>query len=420
MPLSSQPEHQSAARAVIYVGLLSDLSLTCIKGAAGLATGSAALLSDSIHSAADMLLSGVTLLATRIAATAPDSNHPFGHGRFDSLGALAVSALLTGAGVTIGIKALDSIAAVMVGAPLPPILPLLEHLPSDALSDPVLASCALAACVASVGIKEVVYRWTMRLGMALRSQALIANAWHHRADSLSSLLAGVGVLGAYGGVAVLDPIAALAVAGMISKAGVEIGYRSVQELMDEALDHDVLQLAEAVAAAQERVVGVQRVRARRMGPSVHIDMEVALAAHETVSTANSVVEEIRSALFSRRPEVAECLVTIITQDKLLSSAIVHEEVPGDVTTRVTSVLLRVAGVKAVSECKCSVALSTKRELHVDARVVLDMKMSLADAAAVLHKAELAVICGTMEGQPRDDNPSWRVVAAHLHVDMKPL
>lgn len=305
---------KNPANAVLSAGLLSDFALAAVKGAAGIYTGSSALISDAIHSAADMLISATAIVTTRYAAAAPDKEHPYGHGRLDSLGALAVSTLLTGAGLSIGWRAFGETMAVLEGKPMAPLLAILEHTPTELLANPQIAMVAIGACLASMGLKEYIYRWTMKVGMALRSQILIANAWHHRADSLSSLVAAIGIGGAMAGVPILDPVAALVVAAMISKAGVEIGWTSLRELMDTRMDDDAIAVAVDCARRQPDIRGIRSVRARRMGPSVLIDMECGFNPDISVQAAHAIIEKLRNEVFRERKEVSELLVHLAPAD----------------------------------------------------------------------------------------------------------
>ena len=312
--LAGSAAGRSATSTVLAAGLLSDATLTAVKGAAGLWSGSAGLLSDALHSAADMLISVSTIVTTRFAAVRPDHDHPYGHGRLDSLGALVVASLLTGAGASMGWKAAVSAVDLIQGVSPQPLLELLGPMSPEVLARPEVAFTAIAACAVSVVIKEYVYRWTMRVGMALRSQALIANAWHHRADSWTSLVAALGIGGSMAGVPLLDPLAGLAVAGMVAATGVRIASTALEELMDKRLDNDVIAAAVDIARMHADVRGVRNVRARRMGPSLLLDMECAISPHITAAAADVIAGRIRERLFTEQPHVSECLLHFAPAD----------------------------------------------------------------------------------------------------------
>jgi cation diffusion facilitator family transporter len=252
-----------------------------------------------------------------------------------------VSTVLLTTGGTIGIRAFTEVAELLQGkTPQPLFSSLLSHahgaakevaaVASDAataaadaalpavdllLTDPTMASIGIAACLGSVALKEAVYRWTMRVGLQMRSQALISNALHHRADSLSSAVAAVGIGGAFLGIPVLDPLAAVVVGGMIAKAGAETGWNAVRELMDERLDEEAIATAVDVIAAHKEVVGVRRIRSRRSGPAVLVDCELAIAPDVSVGVADELARSIRSQVFRERREISEFLVNFVPADE---------------------------------------------------------------------------------------------------------
>ena len=194
------------ASRITWVGAAVNLSLALAKLVAGVVGNSAAMLSDAGHSLSDLVSDALTLVTLRMSALPPDIDHPYGHGRFESVGSLGIATLLLLAGLSFGQNAFAALRA-----------------PSAA----PISVRALWAAVASIVFKEVLYRATRRVGERMQSQVLIANAWHHRSDALSSVVALVGIGGAMAGWAWLDPLAATAVGGMVAWMGVEIARESV-------------------------------------------------------------------------------------------------------------------------------------------------------------------------------------------------
>lgn len=369
----SPAENRLVSR-VVQAGTLADIGLVLAKGTAGFMTGSSALISDAAHSVADVLVSLSTMLVMRLSSKAPDADHPHGHGRWDSLGGLAISGMLVATGGTIGLRALQEAAAMLRGEPPQPLMAALEHVPTELFTDGQAASIAVGACLLSMGLKEAIFRWTIRVGMTVRSSALIANAWHHRADSLSSLVAAAGIGGAMMGFPVLDPLGAFVIAGMIVKAGAETGVTAVRELLDERLDDDVLRegvyravavstvhhaewttsrcpattadLAFAISMCQplpyhspyhysvmssyhyavisaavdiirahRDVKGIRRIRGRRNGPAVLLDCELAVPPGISVGAAEEIAATIRGSVYRERREVAEMLINFVPADE---------------------------------------------------------------------------------------------------------
>lgn len=192
---STSPELRRAATTVIHVGMLSDLVLAVAKGGVGAWSGSSALISDAVHSASDVLVSGVAWLGTSVSRAPPDSSHPYGHGRFDTLGALAVGGVLCATSAALGMHGVEQAARALSGLPLQPLLDFRETPALDAaasvsdaaadvagqlasagaapmLTDSYAAAAAIGVSLAAVALKEAIYRWNMRV----RSQMCLYSA----------------------------------------------------------------------------------------------------------------------------------------------------------------------------------------------------------------------------------------------------
>ena len=456
LPPQADPQLKRAATAVVNVSLLSDLSLAIIKGAAGAWTGSSALITDAVHSAADMLISTTVLLSQRLSSQPPDSDHPYGHGRFDTLGALAVSTLLVFSGGSLGLRAFESIQHALSSpdGKVEPLISVMDEVPAELLTDPQTAGLALAACFASMGIKEALYRWSMRVGMAQRSQALIANAAHHRADSLSSLVAAVGIGGAMAGVPVLDPLAAVGIAAMIGKLGIDTGLTAARELVDTRLDDELLQDVEEVAEKHEDILGIRKLRARRMGPSTLIDLEIGVRPDITVAAAGAVADSLRREVFSRRPEVTEAIVSTFPLDPSQVSSVplpVNHHRPHDagssgsshghsrgegghavasgasalppseaVKRQVRSLLESAHGVKRLTLCE---VMTTSRPsgseaggvlgVRVRARIQCDMNLQLREALGIARRAKARLL-------DEQGSSGFRITDTEVELETNPV
>jgi cation diffusion facilitator family transporter len=467
-PPQADPALRRAATAVVNVSLLSDLSLAVLKGVAGAWTGSAALVSDAVHSAGDMLISTTVLLSHRVSSQPPDSDHPYGHGRFDAVGALAVSGLLVFSGVGIGLRAFESITQALAPGGRPePLLTMLDETPAELLADPASAAVALGACLASMGVKEALYRWSARVGVAARSQALIANAAHHRADSLSSAVAAIGIGGAWLGVPVLDPLAALGIAAMVGKLGVDVGLGAGRELVDTRLDGPLLAEVEALARGHADIAAIRRLRARRMGPSVLVDLEICVRPDISVAAAAAVADALRRDVYAARPEVTEALVSTFPVDEAAglgrggggsgggavsassprpgtappsASAPAPHAPPSSTSPTyaaaaagVRATLERLPGVRAVTACDAVPASSgavppgAPLPVAVRARVLCDMDAPLRDALAVARRARRRLLepppashVGGGGGGAAAPPAGWVVLDAAVELELNPV
>ena len=417
--------------------MLTDLTLAMCKGGAGILTGSSALVVDAVHSAGDLLLSGTVLFSTQLAAAPPDANHPYGHGRFDTLGALAVSGLLMVAGGSMALRAFESVQHMLSGGGgAQPLLAFASDA-ADLGGDAGTAALALGACIASVGVKEALYRWTLAVGVAQRSAALVANAAHHRADSLSTLVAAAGVAGAALGAPVLDPLAALLISAMVGKLGVDVGLAAAKELVEERLDDALLAEVTALAAARSGdILALTRLRARRSGPSVLLDCQIEVRPGIAVSAAAAVAEELRAAVYAARPEVIEAIIVTAPHTHARSSAPAHSskaasQLPSaatheDVRKVALAALAAVRGVRTVTACSVHIQhaapagrageAAPPEAVTVRARLLCDGAAPLREASEVARRARLRLLQLAGEGEA----PLWRVVEATVELETAPL
>ncbi|KAL1527175.1 hypothetical protein AB1Y20_015854 [Prymnesium parvum] len=278
-----------AAR-ITWIGALINLLLSGFKLLAGIHGHSAAMISDAGHSLSDLVSDGLTLLAIRMANLPPDVDHPYGHGRFESVGSLAIGGLLWGAGMSFAISSYSA----------------LRH-PSTT----PMGMIALWAAVASIVSKEVLYRATLTLGERLKSQILVANAWHHRSDALSSVVALVGIGGSMMGWRRLDPIAGMVVAALVAWMGLRIGVEALLQLTDTT-DYAMVKEVTEVASRVEGVQGVDQVRCRSMGGSSHVDLAIQVDQMISASSAHRIAEEVRWSISKECEDVSEVLVHVDT------------------------------------------------------------------------------------------------------------
>lgn len=297
------------AQAVTWQGVYANLGLSAVKLVGGIVGHSTALTADAVHSFSDLLSDFVTLATVKVARAPPSENNPYGHGRFEALGALAVSGILVCSGGGIFVHS----ASLMLEILQPNLGFLSAVLSVPAGSDAVHEAphaIALAICAVSIGVKEVLYQRTMVVAKETKSAVLVANAWHHRTDSLSSIVALVGIGLAQQGYALFDPAAGMIVGCMIVKAAVvDIGIDAVRELSDASIDPEVRQRAIKWAEAVEGVERVARLRSRQMGPYSHVDMVIEVQPHLSVTTAHQIAQRVRRSLIDRSSCSSEGIVT---------------------------------------------------------------------------------------------------------------
>ncbi|KAL2238958.1 UNVERIFIED_CONTAM: Metal tolerance protein C1 [Sesamum indicum] len=248
---------------IFRLGLAADIGLAAGKAVTGYLSGSTAIIADAAHSISDVVLSGVALLSFKAARAPKDKEHPYGHGKFETLGALGISGVLLATAGGIAWHALDVLLEILSATPEIVNQALAHnhahghqhnghHLGID-MDHPVLA---LNMTIISIAVKEGLYWITQRAGEKTGSGLMKANAWHHRADAISSVVALIGVGGSILGVRFLDPLAGLLVSGMILRAGVGSGYQSILELVDAAVPSQHLE------PYRHTILGVDGVKAK--------------------------------------------------------------------------------------------------------------------------------------------------------------
>ncbi|CAM6013482.1 unnamed protein product [Sphagnum balticum] len=323
-----------AGERVLKLGLWGDILLTIGKGTAGYVSGSKAIIADAAHSLSDIVLSSVALWTSKAARAPKDKEHPYGHGKIETMGALAISSLLLVTGGGIAWHAIETIQAFVQTT----VDSVKEHVQSLGHGhehqgaghhhhgiDMQHPEVAFSAAVVSIGVKEGLFWVTKAVGEKQGSALLQANAWHHRSDAISSVVALIGVGGAVLGLPLLDPAAALIVSGMIIKAGLESGYQSLQELMDRGLPESVLGPVRQSVLEVQGVEGVHELRGRRMGSTIHLDVHIEVDPWLSVSAAHNIGDAVRQQVHKRHPNVTESFIHIGSKSDLLQ--------PSDSTSR---------------------------------------------------------------------------------------
>ncbi|WP_006788313.1 cation diffusion facilitator family transporter [Thiorhodospira sibirica] len=288
-----EPRYREMRR-VTLVGVATNLSLSATQIVGGVLSQSQALMADGLHTLSDLFSDMVVLLAARHANMEADENHPYGHGRIETLGTVIVGLALMGAGLGIGLD-----AGLRLFNP-----------------ETLLAPAPIALFIACLGIvaKEGLYHYTMREAKRLNSNMLKANAWHHRSDVISSLVVLVGIGGTLAGLPYLDAVAAVFVAALIGVMGGRLIWGSVSELIDTALQPETVEQMRRHILAVEGVKGLHQLRTRRSGGSVFADVHLQIPARISVSEGHLIADRVLVTLRKAYPELSDITVHIDPED----------------------------------------------------------------------------------------------------------
>ena len=270
---------------VTLVGFVVNLILSAAKLAAGILGRSGAMVADAIHSFSDMATDIVVIVFARISSKPKDDGHDYGHGKYETLATIIISLALAAVGIGILSSSIGSIRTILEGGTLPRP-----------------GAVALVAAVVSIVAKEILYRYTVRVGRRIDSPSVIANAWHHRSDALSSLgtLAGIGCayfLGEKWRIA--DPLAALLVAVFIFKIALDLIRTGLGELLEKSLPADVEQEILSIVTANPEIRSPHNLRTRRIGASIAIEVHVRVDGAMSVAHSHALTVDIEHRLRAR-------------------------------------------------------------------------------------------------------------------------
>lgn len=270
---------------VTFVGLVVNLVLSLLKLAAGVVGRSGAMVADAVHSFSDLATDIVVIAFARISAKPRDTDHDYGHGKYETLATIIISIALGVVGAGILVNSIRGIRTVIDGGLLPRP-----------------GAVALVAAVVSILVKEILYRYTVRVGRRIDSPSVVANAWHHRSDALSSLgtLLGIGCAFFLGDKwRIADPIAALIVSVFIFKIAFDLIRTGLGELLEQSLPEEVEKEILGIVAADPRVREPHNLRTRRIGAAIAIEVHVRMDGKMTVEESHELTVEIERRLRER-------------------------------------------------------------------------------------------------------------------------
>ena len=290
--MGTEQNFEKAAMHVSAVSIAANFGLTVFKLLAGVAAHSGAMISDAIHSASDVFSTVVVIIGIRISRKASDKDHPYGHERLECVAAIVLATILAFTGLGIGYTALRQIAG---GG-------------YDGLAVP--GRLALAAAAISILVKEAMYQYTKICAKRIDSSALMADAWHHRSDALSSVGALIGIGGARLGFPILDPAASVVICVFIEKAAYEIFMDAVDKMVDKACDEETEKALTQCALNQDGVLGVDLLHTRVFGNKIYVDIEIRAHGDETLRQAHAIAERVHDSIEKNFPKVKHIMVHV--------------------------------------------------------------------------------------------------------------
>ena len=280
------------AMRVSCVSIAINVVLSVFKVGAGILAHSGAMISDGVHSASDVFSTLIVMAGITMASRKSDKEHPYGHERMECVAALLLSAVLFATGIAIGVSAVETIGSGTEG------------------SRNVPGMLALGAAVISIVVKEWMFWYTRAAARKLKSGALMADAWHHRSDALSSIGSFAGILGARLGLPILDPLASVGICLFILKAAWDIFRDAIGKMTDHSCDDVTVAKLQELILKQEGVLGIDDLKTRLFGDRIYVDIEIRADGNKTLTEAHAIAQRTHDAVEAYFPTVKHCMIHV--------------------------------------------------------------------------------------------------------------
>lgn len=290
-------QFEKTAMKVSFVSIAANVLLSIFKVFAGIFAHSGAMLSDAVHSASDVFSTFVVIIGIKIAGKDSDKEHPYGHERMECVAAIVLATILCITGLGIGYTAVGTILSGKYELLVVP------------------GTLALIAAILSIVVKEAMFWYTRINAKKIDSGALMADAWHHRSDALSSVGALIGIAGARMGYPVMDAAASLVICLFIVKAAYDIFKDAVDKMVDKACDETTENEIRDCTLSQNGVMGIDLLRTRVFGNKIYVDLEICADGSRTLNETHEIAEQVHDCIEERFPKVKHIMVHVNPADK---------------------------------------------------------------------------------------------------------
>ena len=283
---------KKTAYKVSLITIIANLLLAIFKLFAGLVAKSGAMVSDAIHSASDVFSTFIVMIGIKVANKKADDTHPYGHERFECVAAIFLAIVLIATGIGIAVDGIKKIFSGIEGT----------------LATPGIL--ALIAAVVSIFVKEGMFWYTKHYAQKINSGAMMADAWHHRSDALSSVGSVIGVGGAMLGLPILDPIASLVICVFVIKAAIDIAKDALDKMIDTACDEQTVEKMKNTILSVDGVLGIDDIKTRLFGDKIYIDIEICCDGNLTLFESHDIAEKVHDLIEQTFEHVKHCTVHV--------------------------------------------------------------------------------------------------------------
>ena len=284
-------DEKSVIRKLSFVGIFGNVLLAAFKLLAGILGKSAAMVSDAVHSLSDVFATVVAYIGVRLSKQTEDEDHPYGHERLECVASLILGLILAATGIGIGYSGIMKLFFERDTIEVPTLLPLI-------------------AAIVSVIVKEGMFHYTMHYARAMDSSAFKADAWHHRADAISSVGAFIGIGLAKLGFPVMDPVAGLIICALILKVAYDITKDALSKMLDTSAGSSVEKSLRSFIEAQPGVKKVDLLRTRQFGNKIYIDLEISVQRDISLVKAHDIAEQVHSSVERNFPTVKHIMIHV--------------------------------------------------------------------------------------------------------------
>ena len=284
-------EFEKTAIRVSLVSVVWNLILSVFKLIAGFVAHSGAMISDAVHSASDVFSSIIVMIGVRSSGKASDKDHPYGHERMECVAAIVLATVLAGTGVGIGYAAVKTLLDGEYASEIPGML-------------------ALIAAVVSILVKEAMFWYTRYYAKKIDSSAVMADAWHHRSDALSSVGALIGIGGARLGFPIMEPLASVVICIFIEKAAFDIFKDAIDKMVDKACDEQTEKALRNCALNTKGVEQVDLLKTRIFGNKVYVEMEIGADENLSLKDSHAIAENVHDAIEQGWPKIKHILIHV--------------------------------------------------------------------------------------------------------------
>ncbi len=283
---------QARATKVSLVGILVNILLSLFKLMSGIIAHSTAMVSDAVHSASDVFSSIIVIVGIKMAARDADNNHPYGHERLESVAAIILAVILFVTGLFIGHIAIENISL------------------GNTSNHSVPKILALIAAIISIITKESLYWYTRFYARKIDSDALMADAWHHRSDALSSIGALIGIYGARMGLWWSDSAASLIISLFIVKAAYDIFRNAIDKMVDKSCDYEFEQELRILILSQDGVVKIDLLQTRMFGNKIYVDLEISADGEKSLNESHAIAQNIHDLLEEKYTKIKHIMIHV--------------------------------------------------------------------------------------------------------------